>query len=127
MSVEKTLVAALLADSGIAAITTRIYPNYIPQNAAYPLIVYQKGSGPRDHALGGPTGKAHPRFQIEAWADTYDAAKGLASAIRTALDGKRYTLGGTTISALLQNEFDGYEEAEACHRIVSDFSIWHNE
>lgn len=123
----KALVAALKADSGVSAITTRIYPNHIPQNPTYPLIVYQQVSGFRDHALSGPTGHAHPRYQIEAWAETYDAAKGLAAAIRTALDGKKYTHGGVTISALMQNEFDGYEEAEACHRIVSDFSIWHNE
>ena len=123
----KALVAALKADSGVSAITTRIYPNYIPQNPTYPLIVYQQVSGFRDHALSGPTGHAHPRYQIEAWAQTYDAAKGLAAAIRAALDGKKHTLDGVTISALIQGEFDGYEKTEGCYRIVSDFSIWHNE
>jgi hypothetical protein len=112
----------------VAAITTRVYPNFIPQGATLPLIVYQKVTGTRDHALAGPTGKAHPRFQIEAWGETYTEAKGLANAIRGALDGTRTTSGSVTIgSTVLQSERDFYEAAVPAHRIVLDFSIWHTE
>jgi len=126
--IEKALKAILAADSGVSAITTRIYPNMIPQDPTFPLIAYQKISGPRDHHLQGPSGKAHPRFQIEAWAKTYTAAKDLANAIRTALDGETFTSGTVTIgSCLIQNEQDGYEPSVKCHRIMMDFNLWHTE
>lgn len=126
--IEQALRAVLVADGGVTAITTRVYPNYIPQSPTWPLVVYQKVSGLRDQALSGPTGKAHPRFQIEAWAKTYDEAKSLANANRVALDGKTFTKGSVTIGGVvLQSEWDAYEPEVECHRIVMDFNFWHTE
>ena len=126
--IEQALRAVLVADAGVLAITTRVYPNYIPQSPTWPLIVYQKISGPRDHDINGPTGKAHPRFQLESWAKTYDGAKSLANAVRLALDGNIFTEGAVTIgSIVLQSEFDVYEPDVKCHKIVMDFNIWHTE
>lgn len=126
--IEQALRSILVADAGVLAITTRVYPNYIPQAPTWPLIVYQKVSGLRDQALSGPTGKAHPRFQIESWAKTYDEGKSLANAIRVALDGNTFTEGAVTIgSSLIQSEWDAYEPDVECHRIVMDFNFWHTE
>lgn len=127
-NIEQALAAILKADATVAAITTRVYPNFIPQAPTYPLIVYQKITGYRDHALTGPTGKAHPRFQVEAWAETYSAAKALANAIREALDGKALSSGSVVIgSSIIQSERDWYEDAAEAHRIIMDFNFWHDE
>ena len=72
--IEQALRAILVGDVGVANITTRVYPNFIPQAPTWPLVVYQKASGLRDHDISGPTGKAHPRFQIEAWAEAVETA-----------------------------------------------------
>jgi hypothetical protein len=126
--IEQALRAVLVADVGVSAITTRVYPNYIPQAPTWPLVVYQKVSGERDHDITGPTGKAHPRFQLECWAETYDEAKSLANAVREALDGNTFTEGAVTIgSVVIQTEFDAYEPDVKCHRIVMDFNVWHTE
>ena len=79
------------------------------------------------HHLSGPSGAVRPRFQIEAWAETYSAAKGLANLIRAALDGKEYTEDGVKFSCLSQAEIDGYEEAVNAHRIIQDYSVRYTE
>lgn len=127
-TVEEALKASLVADSGVKAITTRCYPGDLGQNPTYPLILYFKVTGVRDHCLQGPTGLATPRFQIEAWAETYSEAKALANAIRKALDGKKFTVDTVVISSILiQSERDFYEPAVSCHRIIQDYTVWHNE
>lgn len=127
-TIEKAIRAILVADSTVKAITTRCYPAKIPQDPTYPLILFFKVTGKRDHHLQGPSGLAHPRFQVEAWATTYDAAKALANAIREALDGYSGTQGTVVIgSILMESERDTYEEAVSCHRVIMDFFVWHSE
>lgn len=127
-TIEKAIRAILVADSTVKAITTRCYPGSLPQNPTYPLILYYKVTGMRDHHLQGPSGLAHPRFQVEAWATTYDAAKTLANAIREALDGYSGTQGTVVIgSILMESERDTYEEAVSCHRVIMDYMAWHSE
>jgi len=127
-TIEKAIRSILIADTAVKAITTRCYPGKIPQNPEYPLIVYYKVTGNRDHHLQGPSGLAHPRFQVEAWATTYDAAKALANAIRVALDGYKGTVGAVAIgSILMEAERDTYEDVVSCHRVIMDFFVWHSE
>ena len=127
-TIEKAIRSILVNDSTVKAITTRCYPGKIPQDPTYPLIVYYKVTGMRDHHLQGPSRLAHPRFQVEAWATTYDAAKTLANAIREALDGYKGTVGTVVIgSILIESERDVYEDAVSCHRVIMDFYCWHSE
>ena len=127
-TIEKAIRSILIADTAVKAITTRCYPGKIPQDPTYPLIVYYKVTGMRDHHLQGPSRLAHPRFQVEAWALTYDAAKALANAIRGALDGYTGTQGTVAIgSILIESERDVYEDAVSCHRVIMDWFIWHRE
>lgn len=127
-TIEKAIRSILVNDSTVKAITTRCYPAKIPQDPTYPLILYYKVTGMRDHHLQGPSGLAHPRFQVEAWAITYDAAKALANAIRGALDGYTGTQGTVVIgSTIMESERDYYEDAVSCHRVIMDFVLWHSE
>ena len=127
-TIEEAIRDILVTDNGVKAITTRVYPGYVPQDPTYPLIVYMKVTGERDHHVQGPSGFAHPRFQVEAWAETYAAAKALANAIRAKLDGYTGTTGTVKIrSTLIESEQDIYESALPCHRISMDFIVWHDE
>lgn len=127
MIIESALRAIIIEDNGVKAVTTRCYYNYIPQSPTYPLIVLQRVTGNRIHHLGGPSGAARPRIQVESWAETYAAAKGLANLIRVALDGKKYTKEGVTFSCLSDAEVDGYEDAVKIHRIIQDYSVRYTE
>ena len=127
-NIEEAIHDILIADSAVQALTTRCYPSTLPQDPAYPLILYMRVYGARENALEGPVGMANPHFQIETWAKTYAAAKALAQAVRNALNGYRGTSGTVRIgSFLIQSERDVYESAVACHRIIMDYSIWHDE
>ena len=126
--IETAIRYILINDATVKAITTRVYPVTIPQSPQYPLILYTKITGMRDHHLRGPSGHAHPRFQIEAWAKTYTEAKTLADAIREALDGYSGTAAGTKIgSCLIESEQDIYESEIEVYRVTSDWFIWHEE
>ncbi len=127
-NIEEALKYIIVNNSTVKAITTRCYPATIPQNPEYPLVLYMKITGVRSHHLQGPSGSAHPRFQVEAWAATYAEVKALANAIREALDGYSGTVSGCKVrSILIQSERDSYESAVECHRVIQDYMIWHNE
>ena len=126
--IENALRSILITDDTVKLITTRCYPIAIPQSPTYPLILYTRITGMRDHVLQGPSGAAHPRFQVESWAETYTAAKSLASAIRVALDGYSGTVLGVVIgSILIDSERDVYESEIKIYRVISDWYIWHKE
>lgn len=126
--IESAIRHILVNDATVKTLTTRIFPVTIPQDPIYPLILYTKISGMRDHILQGPSGFAHPRFQIDAFAETYTAAKSLANAIRKALDGYRGTVLDTRIgSCLIDSERDIYESEIKIYRVSQDYLIWCEE
>lgn len=132
MMIEEALVAHLLADADVSAlIDDRIFPNVAPQDAALPLLVYQRISSPRVRSQSGPSGLAHPRFQIRAKAATYAGARDLANKVRVSLDGFAGTMGGgggvSVGAAFLDNERDAYEDTLEAHSVPMDFIIWHRE
>jgi len=126
--IESAIRSILINDDTVKAITTRCYPVTIPQSPTYPLILYTKISGDRDHTLRGASGHAHPRFQIEAWSESYTGAKTLADAIRNALDDYTGTAAGTVIgSCLIDSERDIYESEIEVYRVAQDYFVWHEE
>ena len=126
--IETAIRYILINDSTVKDITTRCYPVTIPQSPQYPLILYTKITGMRDHHLRGPSGHAHPRFQVEAWSKTYTEAKTLADAIRGALDGYSGLVEETFIgSCLIESERDDYQKEIEVHRVIQDYFIWHTE
>lgn len=125
---EAAMTDMLTNNVGVAAITTRCYPGHIPQSPVYPLIIYYRISGLPDNILSGPPTKEYSRFQIEAWATTYAAAKALAKAIVAALNAQTYASGTVEIRSIRkQSERDEYEDAVSCHRVILDFTLWGNE
>ena len=126
--IEAAIRSILINDATVKDITTRCYPVTIPQSPTYPLILYTKITGMRDHHLQGPNGRAHPRMQIESWAKTYTEAKTLADAIREALDGYSGTASSTKIgSCLIESERDDYQNEIDVHRVIQDYFTWHEE
>lgn len=128
-TVEDAVGARLAATSGVTDLTsTRIYAMHLPQRPTLPAVTYRKLSGPRIHAMSADPGVAHPRFQLDAWGKTYEAAKDLQAAVNAALSRWRGTQSGVTILAsFLKNELDIYEDESGDYHAISDFVIWHRE
>lgn len=142
MSIEAALYAHLTANAGVAALVgSRVYPmGSVPQGAAFPRITYQRISSVHEHHQGGVAGLAHPRLQVDCWAQGasgYAAVKALAEAVRMALDGRRGAMGAGDAavdvrSVILEGQSDGWEpptdsSAVGVHRVRMDFIIWHAE
>lgn len=132
-SIDESLVSILQASSAVTAICgQRIYPLYARQTAAKPLVIYQRISSVREHSHDGPSGLARPRFQFRCVANSFSEARGLADAVRGALDGYQGTVGGVRIDAILfENELDADDvalDAEAtAYSVLMDFFVWHGE
>jgi hypothetical protein len=132
MIIEEALFAHLTSDSDVSALVgTRVYPLVAPQDAELPLLVYQRISTPRVRSQSGPSGLAHPRFQITARATSVSQLRDLANKVRIALDGFKGVMGGASgvnVGAIFQdNERDGYGETTMEYSVQMDFIIWHRE
>lgn len=104
--IEEAVYALLAGESEVTDIvSTRIYPNKIPQNAALPAITYQLITGGRSRNLDGRCGAGTARFQINCWSETYDEVKDMQAAIvgtkaSPTIDDYRGTIGGHQIQSV---------------------------
>ena len=130
---EEALVAFLLADAALAALVVkRINWQTRPQGEALPAIVLQRVSGVRDYAMAGPTGLVESRVQVDCWGKTHASALAVARRVRALLSGLRTEVSGTQLQGTFvllerhsfEKESDG---AQALHRVMMDFQIWHSE
>lgn len=85
-----------------AIVSTRVYPNVLPQNVVYPAIRFQRISTPRSQyrTLDGKANYASPRMQIDCWALTHSGVIDLAQAVYGLLEGFNGTVGGLRIDAV---------------------------
>ena len=131
MSAELAVYTILKNDAPVAALVgTRIFPSLAPQNAANPLIVYQRISADRITSLDGPSGLSWARVQVDCYAETYAGAKTLSAAIRVALEGYRGTVGGVRVGGIsLETDRDLYENdpEPGLFRVTHDFTVIHDE
>lgn len=113
----------LLGDAGIAAVVAaRVYPIVLPQGVKLASVVYTRISGPGDYKMQGPTGWAHPRIQIAAWAPTADAAVSLANLVKDKLDGYRGVMGSGANAVTVQGVFQS-DEREMYDDIVQMYGV----
>ena len=83
-------------------ISTRIYPDIAPQNAAYPFVIYSiEGTDPSD-TKDGASSLDVVEFTVTVFSESYDNMTSIASAVRTALDAKAPgTYSGITLQSIL--------------------------
>ena len=130
MSIETGLYSRLTTDTDVSGvISTRAYPLRLPQGYTLPALSYQRISTDRVHELDGVTGRAVARFQVDCWAETYQAVRDLANKVRLALDGHSGTLGSETgIGNIhLVSDRDLFEEDVEIYRATLDFQIQYTE
>lgn len=112
--------------STVAAITTyvgasssaRIYPVYLPQDPTLPAMSYQRISSQPQASMGGFCNLDNPRIQIDCWATSYSAVKGMAEAVRDAM------MSAAAFNALEISDQDLFEPDLEIYRVSIDFSCW---
>jgi hypothetical protein len=103
-SPEGWIRAAIEAGAGCPA-----YPQVVPESAAVPFIVYARAGTDREpFGVAGVSFPVAGTFAVEIYADTYTQVKGLADAVRIALDNFNGTANAATITSVsLTDERDG--------------------
>lgn len=130
---EEALVAFLLADAALAGlVATRITWQSRPQGEALPAVTLQRVSGARDYHMQGPSGLVQSRVQVDCWGATYASALAVSRAVRSLLSGIRTETGGIELQgAFIDGERHDFEKdgnaAQAFHRVMIDFQVWHSE
>jgi hypothetical protein len=126
------LVAHLLQQSTLTdLVSSRVYPQKLPQNPKLPALTYSQVSAVRVRELSGPAYKARRRISIHCWATTYKAAHELAGVVRQILDPFDGHFADTVVGHIsLDNEFDLFEEEAGTvgiYRVVQDYIFAHLE
>jgi len=131
-TLEEGLISYLEGYNGLTAlVSTRIYHMTKPQTVVYPCLTLQRIDTPFIHTMqtSGATGNlVTPRFQFDAWAGTYSAAKAITDQLRAALNGKTGSIGTapyavTIRSALQSTERPSYDVLVSMYRSMSEFVI----
>ena len=138
MTIEGAILARLKAVTAITDIVgsganARIYPRRLPQDPVLEAITFRLISAPRVHAFGSDPGLVESRWQVDAWAETYEQARDLGDAIRgngvgNAFSRFKGTLDSTVVQdVLLDNEIPTFEDESGSYRNMQDYMIWYEE
>jgi hypothetical protein len=125
------LVTSDVTMSGL--IGTRLYPNFIPQDATLPACAYQVISSPRAYTHQGQSEVAMVRMQVTITAASYNAAKGIGAALRGLLSGFCGTVGSGcdfevyVFGIFFDNEYDGYSLETNLTTVRQDYAIHFRE
>jgi hypothetical protein len=94
----------------VALVSTRIYPDELPQGCTLPAVVYLLVSDVKDHYLTGQCELERPIYQFTVIAATGAAARAVANQLKAALCDYTGTLSGVTVQKIeLQNEMAGLD------------------
>ena len=86
MSAETELYAALSGRAGLTAlVSTRIYPDAIPEGEPLPAVVYIRSSTVPTYTIGGSLVCEDAHFMITAWAESRTNAEAVADQVAAAL------------------------------------------
>lgn len=127
----------LVATAGVAALVgTRIHPLVIPQRIAatsqrVPAVVYSISGVDRAVSYCGTDRLVRSTLGIDCYAAGYDAARALATAVRTALVDFSGPMGSATVVPVrtcnIETEFDLMDIEPGLYRVSQQWTIWHEE
>lgn len=132
--IERAIYNILKADVGVSAlVSSRVYPNITPQDAALPYLVIVRADTEHVESTSGSSGLARASIEVISFSDSYKEVKALAEAVRKALQGYTGAIGRDKIGGIhAGSETDGMGlQAEGgekyVHWVSFDFSVWYNE
>ena len=121
--IEEALRTYLLTKTALTAlVSTRIYPDFIPPDAAFPCVQYFKVSDIKSHTHNGQIDLEMPNVQYTAYATTKAGARAVRDQIKTALCDYSGTLSDVEIAYItLINALSGAEtSADGTQKIFTE-------
>ena len=128
--IEKAIAARLGATSAVTdLVSTRFYHGLLPQDVAFPAIVFFRINTERDDfAHDGPMGVAEATIQVSCYGERTSEVMAVSEAVRTALYGWSGTAGGVNVLRVtMQNELFLYEADEELKNLTLDLSVLFRE
>ncbi len=113
-------------------VSTRVYPDVLPQNATLPAIVYRMISSVPQHAHGQTTKLKQTRFQIDCIATTRLVANATSEIVRKNLDHYNGAAGDDTVDISLsvsdRYDYEPPKDASDNGRYITstDYMVWHD-
>jgi hypothetical protein len=91
MTVETDFYALLTGSAGMTALVAqRIYPDILPEKAAWPAIVFARQATEHDRLIDGTIAATRVELSVQVWAETRTSAAAVSDAIEAALVGSEY-------------------------------------
>lgn len=126
MTLRTTVFDRCMDYAGLELISTRCYPDRLPENATYPALVYFRVSADntpyRNH--DGATTREVSRVQFDCYDETGDGAAALADQVRAAWDG--YSDECTVGYAFQANRIMTRADVLKVYRAIVDVMIEHS-
>lgn len=97
-------------------VSGRCYPLTAPVGTVRPYIIFQVISNPVLNTLEGDAGISERRIQVDVWADSYGAAKGLLKDATAAITGAGHLR--------MNDNPDQYDSETEIYGASADFSVW---
>lgn len=133
--IGKALRTHLLTKTAITdLVSTRIYPDVLPQGVTLPAVTYQHIFEQSNNHLGGSENTGETTVQFDVYASTRSEANTAAEAIRKELDNLSGTLSSIWFDSVLpdigRHRFESSQDADdSGHRYVTsrDYTCIHAE
>jgi len=125
---EEALRTHLASDAGVSSLVSdRIVWSSRPQGEALPCIVLHRITGARDYHLMGRSGLVESLVQIDCWAATWLAAKGVGRAVVDALDSLVTTPFQKGFVTSERDTFEVDADGRGFHRTIIEARVWHED
>ncbi len=108
MSVGQDLYTWLAAEGSITAlVSTRIYPQVLPQGTTVPALAYEAEAANSVRTLGNDSSSNQAELSVRVWSDRMLEAWDIADTIRAALDEFSGVFGAATADIVqFETQFD---------------------
>lgn len=130
MNGHKAIQGRLAAFAGLTAlVSTRIYPDVMPDTPTYPAVTYQLTSSKTEKGALTDPPLCQATFQITAWAKSRVDARKIADQIRAALDRLRaVTVSGVTVNdCFFEGDVDLIDFETRTYYVPADYRIFFRE
>ncbi|MCB9949582.1 MAG: DUF3168 domain-containing protein [Planctomycetaceae bacterium] len=121
MSIESDCYSFLSETTAITDLVgTRIYPVTLPDDVAYPALVWTLISAPRDAFLSSDAGVVRCRFQFDVFSTSLIECAAVQQAIFSSLQRKFGTFGTSTIMGARQDaeHIDAYSPQDGTNKMI---------
>lgn len=112
-----------------ALVSTRIYPDVMPDSPTFPSVTYHRLSGKSEKgAISDPPLKSAV-FQVSAWAKTRLASRQIAAQVRIALDRLRKVMvaGVAVDDCFYEDDVDGFDAVTKTYFTHTTFQLYYRD